>query len=81
MMSLFTIAAICQIRLDFDNFQIQQPTTTTGACNGDTITISSPSGKSPPVLCGMLTGTHSKLFTTMFVSWGNQCLTRRAVPH
>ncbi len=53
--------AICQIRLDFDHFQISEPTAGPGSCDGDTVTFTSPSGFSPPEYCGTMTGTHSKL--------------------
>jgi len=50
---------LCQIRLDFDNLVIAQPDTA-GACATDTLKATSPTGASPPVVCGTLTGQHSK---------------------
>ena len=49
-----------QLRLDFAKFVVLSPPTT-GLCTttGDFITVTSPTGRSPPVLCGTLTGTHS----------------------
>jgi len=47
---------ICQIRLDFDNFDITE-VTTTGVCT-DSFTITGPSGQNPHVLCGTLTNSH-----------------------
>ena len=49
------IADICQIRLDFDNFDITE--TTAGVCT-DSFGISGPSGRNPLDLCGTLTGAH-----------------------
>lgn len=47
---------ICQIRLDFDNFDITEDATT-GACT-DSLTMAGGSGKNPMDLCGTLTGMH-----------------------
>ena len=58
---IFLNVAICQLRLDFDDFRISQPTTTTGDCDSDTFAVTSPSGRGVPSTCGKLTGTHSKL--------------------
>jgi len=46
---------ICQLRLDFDNFDIVE--TTTGVCT-DSLTIAGPTGRNPMDLCGTLTGLH-----------------------
>merc|ERR1711971_829098 len=46
---------ICQLRLDFDNFDIVE--TTTGTCT-DSLTIAGPTGRNPMDLCGTLTGLH-----------------------
>lgn len=60
---------ICQIRLDFDNFVINPPDSATaipsfGSCTtNDRLVTTSPSGFSPPVLCGTLTGTHMYIET------------------
>ena len=57
------IAVICQLRLDFDEFKLVQPTNsktlTPTNCEFDSIKISGPSGRSPPETCGTLTGSHS----------------------
>jgi len=47
---------ICQIRLDFETGVFTQETT--GACTTDTVTVTSPSGVNPPVICGTVTGSH-----------------------
>jgi len=59
---------ICQIRLDFDSAVFQQPTSTTASCStgGDTVTVTSPTGISPPVFCGTFTGSH------MYVETGRE---------
>jgi len=46
---------ICQLRLDFDNFDIVE--TTAGVCT-DSLTIGGPTGRNPMDLCGTLTGLH-----------------------
>merc|ERR1712008_359216 len=46
---------ICQLRLDFDNFDIVE--TTAGVCT-DSLTIAGPTGRNPMDLCGTLTGLH-----------------------
>ena len=48
---------ICQLRLDFDNFNIVE--TATGVCT-DSLTIGGPTGRNPMDLCGTLTGMHGK---------------------
>jgi hypothetical protein len=47
---------ICQIRLDFDA-AVLEPPSAVGVCT-DTFSAISPSTYSPPVLCGILTGSH-----------------------
>ena len=56
------IAAICQLRLDFDNFDITE--TTTGTCT-DSLTMAGPTGRNPFDLCGTLTGMHGKYFSIL----------------
>ena len=51
---------ICQLRLDFDNFDIVE--TTAGVCT-DSLTIAGPTGRNPMDLCGTLTGLHGKYET------------------
>jgi len=46
---------ICQLRLDFTNFDIVE--TTVGVCT-DSLTIAGPTGRNPMDLCGTLTGMH-----------------------
>jgi len=46
---------ICQLRLDFDAFDLVEGTT--GACT-DSFTVTGPTGRNPAVLCGTLTGMH-----------------------
>ena len=48
---------ICQLRLDFFNFDITEATT--GLCT-DSFIITGPTGDNPDRLCGTLTGSHSK---------------------
>ena len=48
---------ICQMRLDFDNFDITE--TTAGVCT-DSLTVTGPTGRNPMDLCGTLTGMHRK---------------------
>ncbi len=59
---------ICFVRLDLNNFVLNQPVTTTGVCQVDTFKINSGSvsGNLVPAvpaaaLCGTNTGQHSKL--------------------
>ena len=54
---VFYILDICQLRLDFDAFDIAE--STSGACT-DSLTISGPTGRNPMDLCGTLTGLHGK---------------------
>jgi len=63
---------ICRIKLEFDSFEIAQPTTQDGldtaapATNGggvgdcvtDTFTVTSPGNAGPPVICGKNSGQH-----------------------
>ena len=48
---------ICQIRLDF--VSVVTGTASAGTCS-DSITATSPTSNTLPVLCGTLTGSHSK---------------------
>ena len=48
---------ICQLRLDFDNFDIVE--TAAGVCT-DSLTISGPTGRNPMDLCGTLKGMHGE---------------------
>ena len=50
--------SICQIRLDFDTFDIADPANT-GACNTDFFDAVGGSGSNPPRICGTSTGQHS----------------------
>ena len=52
---LYFFPEICQLRLDFDNFDIVE--TTAGVCT-DSLTIGGPTGRNPMDLCGTLTGLH-----------------------
>jgi hypothetical protein len=64
---------ICQIRLDFNILETAKPAITgaagtIGTCSsntihGDSVTFKSPTGSSPPVVCGILTGQHMYLET------------------
>ena len=56
---------ICQLRLDFDSFDITDGTT--GSCT-DSFDVTTGSSRSYYTLCGTLTGQHSKLFTTVLMS-------------
>ena len=65
----FIISEICQIRLDFSKVILDQPSTTTiGDCtttDSDQLTAKSPSSSKQgniPILCGTLTGSHSKCY-------------------
>ena len=49
---------ICQLRLDFDNFDITE-STTAGTCT-DSFAMTGPSGQNPLNLCGTLTDFHSE---------------------
>jgi len=57
-------------RLDFDNFIIAAPTTgnaaPVGVCAVDTFVPFSPSGFSPPTICGTNSGSHSMTLSRYF---------------
>jgi len=79
---------VCQLRLDFETFALNNPVTLTtglyggtgangeynllGQCQVDTFSVSVPGGKSPPVICGTNTGYH------MYVPASDQCNTMTA---
>merc|ERR1712141_244060 len=50
-------ADVCQLRLDFDNFDITETAPITGACT-DTFDVTSGSSRDYFALCGTLTGQH-----------------------
>ena len=53
---------ICQLRLDFDALDITEvsaASATVGECT-DKLTITGPTGRNPPVVCGTLSESHSK---------------------
>ena len=58
---------VCSVRLDFESFTTQGPTSTAellgGACV-DSFTATGSSGQTSPVICGMNKGQHSK-YTAM----------------
>ena len=52
---------ICKIRIDFETAVLSPASSTAGTvglCTDDTLTVSSPGGTNPPLLCGTLTGHH-----------------------
>ena len=51
---------ICQLRLDFDTFDITETSPGDGTCV-DSFLVTSGSSRTYPTLCGTLTGQHSKL--------------------
>ena len=65
---------ICQLRLDFQTFVLNQPNTNTvsvnkigdksmfekSQCHIDTFSVTAPGNTAPPVICGTNTGLHSK---------------------
>ena len=56
---------VCQVRLDFETFNIAGPAATTEATGGlcvDSFVVTGTSGLSTPVICGLNTGEHSKSF-------------------
>ena len=53
----FFFTEICQLRLDFTNFDIVE--TAKGVCT-DSLTIAGSTGRNPMDLCGTLTGMHGK---------------------
>ena len=55
----WSFSDICQLRLDFDNFDITE--TTAGVCT-DSFGASTPAGQPTLDLCGTLTGSHCKFF-------------------
>lgn len=60
-------SSICQVRLDFDSAVFRQPSSPAGTCTSrDTVTVTSPAGISPPVVCGTFTGSH------MYVETGKE---------
>ena len=50
--------SVCQIRLDFDTFDIADPTTA-GACSTDYFDAVGSTGRNPPRICGSASGQHS----------------------
>jgi len=74
---------VCQLRLDFESFTLNNPVTVTtltsliavgagassslGKCAVDSFTVSAPGGKAPPSLCGVNTGYH------MYVPASDSC--------
>ena len=54
-------ADVCQIRLDFDNFDITETTPIVGTCV-DSFDVTSGSSRDYYTLCGTLSGEHSKTF-------------------
>ena len=52
-----SIPEICQLRLDFDNFDITDAST--GICT-DSLTVAGPTGRNPMDLCGTNTDMHRK---------------------
>ena len=52
---------ICKIRIDFETAVLSPASSTAGTvglCTDDSLTVSSPGGTNPPLLCGTLTGQH-----------------------
>ena len=57
------ILAVCDIRLDFEQFTTNAPAVTTEITGGlcqDILTISTNTGQSIPEICGMNSGQHGK---------------------
>ena len=52
-------SAICQIRLDFDTFELIEAD---GVCTDSFVVTAPTSTNSLPTLCGKLTGQHCKYF-------------------
>ena len=50
---------VCQLRLDFLNFDLGPPDPWSGQCNKDAFLVTG-SAYSPPVICGKNTGQHSE---------------------
>ena len=64
---------ICQLRLDFDNFDLTEATPITGACI-DTFDVTSGSSRDYYALCGTLSGQHSKSsMFKLFAIYSNYC--------
>ena len=67
--------------MDFDALVLNLPITSTvlagfpgGQCDGDTFSVTGQTGFSPPVVCGILTGQHSKNEKEKFVKmFMDQC--------
>ena len=64
-------ADICQIRLDFDNFDITETTPIVGTCV-DSFDVTSGSSRTYYTLCGTLSGQHSKFLVETLRSNFNQ---------
>ena len=61
---IFVISDICWFRLDFETFTTLGPADTQETSGGkcvDTLTITVTTGQQIPVVCGTLTGQHSKI--------------------
>merc|ERR550519_2369507 len=71
---------VCQLRLDFETFVLNNPVTATavtitttvnanrvGSCDTDSFGVTVPGGKSPPQICGTNTGQH------MYIPASDQC--------
>merc|ERR1712106_230265 len=82
---------VCQLRLDFETFVLNNPVTITtvtglaavgagsfnnlGACVVDSFSITSPGSKAPPAICGTNTGYH------MYVPASDQCSSKTLAPN
>ena len=53
------------MRLEFETLQVSDKQAT-GLCGTNTLTINGPTATDPPVLCGTLTGQHSKKLKLKF---------------
>ena len=53
------------MRLEFETLQVSDKQAT-GLCGTNTLTINGPTARDPPVLCGTLTGQHSKKLKLKF---------------
>lgn len=70
---------VCKLRIDYTTMEIAGPrtvtaagnvqtdSTITGDCETDTLTVTNPDGRAPPVICGFNTGQH------MWVPASDQC--------
>jgi len=78
-------ADVCQLRLDFETFVMNNPVTATdittatpinanriGSCDTDSFSVTVPGGKSPPTICGTNSGYH------MYVPASDNCNTLNA---